>query len=282
MKGTFFSADFVQDSTGSARFLELNTDTVASDNFIQNNNMWDGLIQLISGSNLTGQTINEFHVVYKTALHEKLIENLSHSLHESSSHITTFATHSEDINIIYPTSVTDSDNKFVLRFAYDENAIVDSTYAKDNANAFLLFDENNDLSSCVPFYYTSSVSDAPVGFVNNIEPTINPYNIPDFVIKTKNTSESVRFNSAGQWPSGSGFSTASEFDSQRVDAYMAQITSSLDAGEWVAMNYMYNSASITDDHTSTLRTYHIVYGTSLDVVNLGGTRVYSMFSFALN
>lgn len=276
MKGTFFSADFVQDTTGSVRFIELNTDTVADATYISNNNIWGNLIQLISGSDLTGETINEFHVIYKPAIHSNLIQNLSQSLYESSSHITTFETHSEDIDVIYPTSIADSGSKFILRFAYDENAIVDSTYAKDSVNSFLLFKENNDVSSVVPFYYTSSFSDSEDGFNNNIEPKLNPYNIPDFAIKNRNLNESVHFVSVGQWPSGSGYSTSSEFDQQRVDAFLNQATSSY--GDSVIMNYFYDNQSITENHISTLRTYHVVYGTSLDVVNLGGTRTYASFS----
>ena len=66
----------------------------------------DGLFQLISGSTLTGETITEFHVVYKPSIQEELVENLSQSLNESSVHqITTYTEHREELETIYPTSV---------------------------------------------------------------------------------------------------------------------------------------------------------------------------------
>ena len=80
MKGTFISADFAQDSSGSLKFLEINTDTTLGGKLPEGDGFWNNLIQLISGSSLTGENITEFHVVYKKQIHSNLVSVLSSSL----------------------------------------------------------------------------------------------------------------------------------------------------------------------------------------------------------
>ena len=109
MKGTFFSADFITDSQGNNRLMEVNTDTACVSNAIQYLD-WNGFIGLLSGSSIT-----EVHAIYKD-FQEDIITSLSQSLVDNASFITTFYTTLEDSSTIYPSSITDSDNKFILRF----------------------------------------------------------------------------------------------------------------------------------------------------------------------
>jgi len=267
MKGTFISADFVEDSNGNVKFLELNTDTAGSKSFLSQSGIWDNLITLISGSDLTGLPIDEFHVVFKPAVHQDIIDNLSQSLAENSPHITSFVEHTEELETIYPVTLDDADNKFILRLAYDENAILDSLYCKDGTKSLLLFDENSDLDSCVPYYYSSSEV-----VVNSLEPTLNNGNLPDFSRKSSNTLESVKFFKAGPYLSGSTYVSSSEFDSQRVADFTSSLTPD---GTSYIMNYLQPSETSTDNAVSSIRTYQIVYGASLSTVNLGGVRQYA-------
>ena len=269
MKGTFISADFVEDSNGNLRFLELNTDTAANSDFTEAEGTWDSLIELISGSALTGTPITEVHVVYKPQAQQNMIDSLSQSLAENAPQITSFVTYTEELETIYPTSVDDADNKFILRFAYDENAILDSLYCRDGVNSLLLFNENNDLDSCVPYYTSGST------FVNSLLPNLNDNPFPDFALKTATTTSSVRFLKAGPYLSGSTYVSSSEFDSDRIDNFLSN-TYATD-GVYV-MNYLYPAETITDGVVSTIRTYHIIYGGSLSTINLGGVRTYAPFS----
>lgn len=268
MKGTFISADFVEDSNGNIKFLELNTDTAVTNDFTSQSGIWDNLINLISGSSLSGTNISEFHVIFKPAVHQSLVDNLSQSLAVSAPHITSFTEHTEEIETIYPVALDDADNKFILRMAYDENAILDSLYCKDGSNSLLLFNENNDLDSCIPYYYSSSQA-----VVNSIVPTLNNEDLPDFAMKSSNTLESVKFFKAGPHFDGTSYVSSSEFDSQRVSDFTSSI--SLDGSTAYIMNYLQPSETVTDGAVSSIRTYHIVYGASLDVVNLGGVRQYA-------
>lgn len=127
MRGTLISTDFIKDSSGNYKFLEMNTDAGIHDEFISNHLDLSSFINLLSGS--TPQ-IDTVEVVYKPLIADNFVEHLSSSLAVSASFITSFVKHEEDIDTIYPSSPTDGDNKFILRLAYDENAILDSTYAK--------------------------------------------------------------------------------------------------------------------------------------------------------
>lgn len=270
MKGTFLSADFVEDSSGNLRFLELNTDTAANSDFTDASGVWDNFISLISGSTLTGTPITEVHVIYKPAAQQNIVNSLSQSLFQNLPSVTSFVTYTEDLETIYPTSVDDADNKFILRLAYDENAILDSLYCKDGSQALLLFNDNDDLDSCVPYYFSGSVD-----YVNNILPNLNDNSFPDFVIKSNNPAESVRFIKAGPYLSGSTYVSSSEFDSDRISNF----TSSLNLGDnGYVMNYMFPTETTTDGAVSSIRTYHIVYGGALTTLNLGGVRTYAPFS----
>ena len=273
MKGTFLSADFIEDSNGNIKFLELNTDTSADGLIRLNSNPWVSLIELISGSSLTGQEITKFHVIHKPAVHQNVVDNLSQSLAESASHIVSFTEHLEELETIYPINVTDADDTFILRLAYDENAILDSTYCKDGTNSLLLFDENNDLDSAVPYYYSSSTQ-----IINSLNTTLNPDNYPDFVVKSNATNESVGFYKAGPVLSGSTYVSSSEFTGERISNFTSSFLESVQNENTIIMNYLYPSETDTDGAVSSIRTYHIVYGNSLDVINLGGGRVYAPFS----
>lgn len=269
MKGTFISADFVENSNGDLKFLELNTDTAATPSLLEQD-IWSGLFELISGSTLTGTPITEFHVVYKPAVHDNIIDNLSQSLAESASFITTFTLHSEELETIYPSNVQDADDRFILRLAYDENAILDSTYCKDGKESLLLFNENNDLDSCVPYYYSSSAVS-----VNSLVNTLNT-DTPDFVIKSNNTLESVQFYAAGPHLSGSTYVSSSEFTNQRIANFTSSIFENKgNADNSYLMNYIQPSETSTDGAVSSIRSYHIVYGASLNTLNLGVVRQYA-------
>ena len=128
MKGTLFSADFVKDSSGNLRLLELNTDTGFIAETIQSNRFdFTDFKNLLSTNNIT-----ELVVVYKIFQGE-FIDALESYINSDATFITTITKQIEDSDTIYPAAVVDSDDKFILRLAYDENALFDSTYCKERA-----------------------------------------------------------------------------------------------------------------------------------------------------
>ncbi len=169
MKGTLFSADFVKDSNGNLRLLELNTDTGFINQELINFDFSDFKQVLVDNN------ISELDIVYKPDIHQKFVNQLTSSL---SSDITTVNLHKENNNTIYPTQVEDSNDRFILRLAYDESALFDSEYCKNRLNVFNLFTDNSINDYCISYYHSSSLSEK-----NTLTKEINPNNIPDATIK---------------------------------------------------------------------------------------------------
>lgn len=183
MKGTFFSADFIRTDSG-IKFIELNTDTAAVFNMIDDGGMdYSGFISL-----LQSESIDTLEVIYKPIIQKEIVNHLSESIRDNASFITTWTEHEEDLNSIYPTSVTDASNKFILRLAYDENAIVDSVYAKHDVNSLALFNEYTASGDCVPFYVSSSDM-----HIDKLERRTNDGVYPDLVLKNQWSVHTVTF-----------------------------------------------------------------------------------------
>ena len=103
----------------------------------------------------TDNTISELHIIYKD--HQKeFVEFFSSSVDSDYSGTIGINLHIEEGNTIYPYTITDAAEKFILRLAYDEAAILDSTYAKNNLNLLDLFYDNNATASIATYYHSGS------------------------------------------------------------------------------------------------------------------------------
>lgn len=245
MKGTLFSADFVKDSSGDLRLLELNTDTSFVSASFSHLNFTD-LFNIISSNNIT-----EIDVVFKD-FHIDFVNHFSQSLNQAGLGITSFTQHLEEINTIYPTAVEDSASKFILRLAYDESALFDSIYAKNNIELYKLFVDNTDTSSIVEFAYSSSE------FYHDslTEDVINSENLPDIVVKNSLTSYTnpLYFYKIGHSESSS---------LERISLAKNELF----ASESFAQKYYTGNSG--DSNVKSIRSFNVVYGTNLDVVNIG-------------
>ena len=147
MKGTFYSADFIQKSEEIIKFLEINTDTgvmnTASLDLVPFNNL------------LLSESIENVHIIYKK-FQKGAANHISASLPNT---IVSCSMHKEHLDSIYPINITDSDDTFILRMAYDENALLDSYYCKTKLNVhdlMLTNDITGSTSSTPEIYYSSS------------------------------------------------------------------------------------------------------------------------------
>ena len=111
MQGTLFSSDFIVDANGNERLIEINTDTAFTDDFIDNYLNLTDFINVLSSNSIT-----EVVVIYKD-FHYNFVNKLEDTLNTQLPSVT-FTRQLEDINSIYPGSVTDAANKFILRLAY--------------------------------------------------------------------------------------------------------------------------------------------------------------------
>lgn len=242
MKGTLFSADFVKETNGNFRLLEINTDTgfvgaaLPQFDFVGFKNV------------LQTNSITEVHVVYK-AFQQNFVEYLETYINTEATFITTFNKTVEQHNTVYPTSPTDAADKFILRLAYDESALLDSEYAKGTLNLFKLFGENSDDSSVIEYYYNSSTFTH-----DNLPRVINGANEPDVVVKGISTTlhAPIEFYKLGQ---------SSKTDSERFTDAIAELGT---ADNVVQAFY----SAGTSTHSTSYRSFHIVYGTNLDILDL--------------
>ena len=243
MKGTLFSADFIEDSNGNIRLLELNTDTTITNNSLQHLDL-TGFTEVLSGSNIT-----EVVVIHKV-WHDDLVNSISQSLNESAPFITDFTTIKEEDNTIYPTSVEDSDSKFILRMAYDESAIFDSEDTKDKKSVLNLFNDA-ELPDYIAEYYISSSTD---GVVDSLPLEFNSTNMPDVVVKDLNltVNSPLQFYKIGK---------SSETPENRYSEFKQTISEDV-----LVLKYYENTS---DTKVKSIRSMNIIYGGNLDILNLG-------------
>ena len=250
MIGTLISTDFIKDSSGNYKFIEMNTDAGIPNEFISNHLDLSPFISLLSGS--TPQ-IDTVEVVYKPLVADNFVEHLSSSLSVSASFVTSFIKHEEDLDTVYPSAPTDGDNKFILRLAYDENAILDSTYAKHDIESLKLFNDNTS-SNAVDFYYSSSYGDGTIE-INTLNKTTNSSTLPDLVNKT---TKSQTLSSVGFIKLISGSN-----DTEKVDLFLSESANS------IVTNFHIHSDSITDGVVQSVKSFSIIHGASLSATHLG-------------
>lgn len=247
MKGTLFSADFVKDSNDNLRLLELNTDTAFTNGALTHVDFTE-FINVISDNN-----INEVHVIGKQ-MHENFIKHLSQSIHESGI-VDIFLKTIEESDTIYPTLIEDGPTKFILRCAYDESALFDSTYCSQKEQVFSLFHENNNTDSVAEFYVSSSNFN-----VDLLRKENNSEFIPDVAVKDlSNVHTDIEFYKI----QGSGSSE------QNFLNFIEEI-----GNDKLITNYYFND---NDVRQTSYRSFNIIYGSNLDVLNLTNVIVPAIF-----
>ena len=257
MKGTLFSADFVKDSSDNLRLLEFNTDTSIIGDELYNFDLTE-FINVLDTNNIT-----QLDIIYKPFIHSKIVEHIVNSVSGNTQSVITINLHDEDINTIYPTTILDSSDKFILRLAYDESALFDSTYCKGTVELLNLFASNNEESRVVSYLYSSSTES-----YNTLESVINPSNIPDVAVKDMIEN----FNPIDFYKIGSEVEGETNID--RWDAFIGSIP----IENKIIQQYHYGSSSLDENgHIVSVRSFHIVYGSNLDILTLHNYKISSIF-----
>jgi hypothetical protein len=246
MKGTLFSADFVKDSSGNLRLLELNTDTGIVENELSNFNLTE-FVNILQTNNLT-----QLDIIYKPVIHSQIVTHITNYISENCEFITTVNLHDENLNTIYPTTIEDWDDKFVLRIAYDESALFDSEYCKNRLNVYNLFTQNSITDYCVAYYHSSSL-----GEFDTLTRELNSPNIPDATIKDVDE----HFNPIDFFK----MSTVSDSVEENWNSFLNQ-----NSGEdKLIEQYHFHPSSVdANNHITSVRFIGVVYGPDLDFLEL--------------
>lgn len=247
MKGTFFSADFVRDVNDDLRLIEINTDTgiIESQASIFD---WTDFINVLNENDIT-----KVDVVYKYSVQYAIVEHLSASLSQNAPFVTEFNKILVPDDSVFPTSPEDADNKFILRMAYDELAILDSEYAKGTIGLLKLFVDGGDSGSVINFAHSSSL----YGEYNTLDTTLpNPSNVPDFLSKTVIEEHLAHsFYKVGN---------SEDAEADRVSAFYLE---NKHADSMILQQYHYSPTAVSEHNNkiTSIRTFQIVYGSTLDV-----------------
>jgi hypothetical protein len=246
MKGTLFSADFVKDSEGNLRLLELNTDTGIVQNELSNFNLID-FVNILQSNNII-----ELDIIYKPVIHSQIVTHISNYITENCEFISSINLHTETVNTIYPTLIQDGDTKFVLRIAYDESALFDSEYCKNRLNVYNLFAQNSMSDYCVAYYHSSSL-----GEFDTLTREQNPSNIPDATIKDIDE----HFNPIDFFK----INTSEGSVEENWNNFLTQNS----AEDKLIEQYHFHSSSVDDNnHITSVRVLGIVYGPNLDFIEI--------------
>lgn len=252
MKGTLFSADFIKDANNDLKLLEINTDT----GFISST--YDSIDLANFFTVLTDNNITEVHVIYKE-FQSVFVDFLFDSITSNVNTVTSLVKHFEEVSSIYPTTVEDSADRFILRLAYDESALFDSTYAKSNLELHKLFIDNSNTSTVPEMYYSSSTF---VYDTLSVDALTSPANLPDVTLKNISTN----FNTPlSFYKVGNSTDTA--------ENRIANIKTTLGSTDSVIQRY-YNT--VETDKVQSIRSYNIVYGSNLDTINIANYVVESI------
>lgn len=247
MKGTFFSADFVRDVNDDLRLIEINTDTgiIESQASIFD---WTDFINVLNENDIT-----KVDVVYKYSVQYAIVEHLSASLSQNAPFVTEFNKILVPDDSVFPTSPEDADNKFILRMAYDELAILDSEYAKGTIGLLKLFVDGGDSGSVINFAHSSSL----YGEYNTLDTTLpNPSNVPDFLSKTVIEEHLAH-----------SFYKIGNSENAAADRVSAFYLENKHADSMILQQYHYSPAAVSEHNNkiTSIRTFQIVYGSTLDV-----------------
>lgn len=256
MKGTFFSADFVTDSNGNPRLVEVNTDTGAVSSQM-NIFDWSDFINVLNNNSIT-----QVDVVYKVDAQQPIVDHLEATLAESASFITTFNKLVVPESSIFPSLPSENGNNFILRMAYDETAILDSEYAKGTLSLLKLFVDESDSGSVVNFYHSSSL----YGDYNTLDTDIfNGSNLPDVVTKTSiELHQAHKFRKIGR---------SDLTNSERYESFINEVG----ASDIIIEQYHIDQTQKDNNQVTSIRSFEIVYGSNLDLCNVAQYEINAVF-----
>ena len=257
MRGVLVGTDYIQDTDGSFKILEINTNVgfvfsdcreyineVAFDNFLIENEITK--ITYFLNKELPGQygDLDENNNVNYGTLHtfqNFLFDKCADkgiSLH---------------VEVISPNAITvpyieDSPNELILRQVYDSTALVDSTYAKDNFE-FLKLMHDTESTSIPKTYFINET----LGF-DTIGTNIRDNGVhPNFIIK-----ERFPTTNYGIYPKVFKIDTIEELETLKTN--LPENT--------LLQEYIVNTNNLVLGKQVTYRTIDVLYGDTLNILNL--------------
>jgi hypothetical protein len=259
MKGTIIGTDLLE-KDGSVKILEINTNTT-----IYNEGAYlldyDVFFNVLTENNIT-----ELHFIWTegdafTPLNELFV--FEDKLKEKCVELgITYTAHKVPQNSVTIPYIEDAEHKFILRQSFDTTAIVDELYCADKFN---FFDLMKDTEFIPKTYFTnpelSMDTIDTIDYTNGDEPNIlKKYRFPTYDGQVLPTLYSIL-----------------------DETELVNIKTETDTESNILLQeFVYDENNIVDGRYNIIRSIDIIYGSNLDVINMGGYKQSTMIplSFA--
>jgi hypothetical protein len=247
MKSILISSDFVYDSTGNLRLLEINTNSGIGVPQFEHFDFTDlksflidnGFTKLVFVyNNNLNWFVDYFREQFETDTYVNSIELQFVKVFDTFYGI--------------PADVVDNTTTFIIRSVYDSTAIVDSEFCANEINLYDLFINNNDTGSMPNLKFKREDNTE----FDNLDRTTNAQsNIPDYFLKKAVFSPYVN-------------NKLVKLDSENtIDNFLNNNPNTLDT--YIVENYHFNSdESVYNNKIQALRVYQLWYGSNLDAIDL--------------
>lgn len=247
MKGTIIGSDLLE-FNNSVKLLEINTNTTIF------NSAADLLDYTLFFEMLVNNNINELHFIYNER--EAYITDTDSTLFSFEEKLKTKCIENNITYFLYRVPqnavtvpyVEDGDNKFILRQAYDTTALVDETYCADKFEFFNLMKD----SEYIPKTYINN-GDLSFDTFDTIRNYTNGR--PNFVKKDRYPNYNINL-----FPAMSKLNT---------DTELTELKASVDNTQYLIQEFIYDDSNIVNNRWNVIRSIDILYGTDLDVINMG-------------
>lgn len=246
MKGTIIGSDLLQKGD-SVQIIEINTNTTIFNSGAElldydpffsvliQNNISELHFIYTAGSSYLPTNANSF--VFEDKLKEKCQEN----------NIDYFPYVVPENSVTVP-YIEDSPNKFILRQAFDTTALVDETYCADKFEFLNLMSGSTYTPNT--FFSDLALGMDSLGAINTSAP-----NQPNYVVKSKHPSYDSTL-----YPELYELTTQTELDELKQNLI----------SDHLIQEFIYDTQNIVDGRWSVIRSIDIIYGSELDVINMGG------------
>lgn len=245
MKGIILGTDLLE-YNNDVKILEINTNTT-----IYNNGAdlleYDALFEMLVANN-----ISEFHFIYtERDSHSPSYETyrFKHKLEEKcSENSMSFNEYIVPFNSVTVPYIEDTPSKFILRQSYDTTALIDESYCADKFGFFELMSGSQYIPKT---YFTSS--EVSMDTLNDV--TFQTDGTPNIIVKAKAPNYD-----ANLYPSIYSLESQTQLDSLK----------SSNSSEYLIQEFIYSNDNLVDNKYSIIRSIDIIYGSNLDVINMGG------------
>lgn len=245
MKATIIGSDLLQ-TGGSVKFLEINTNTTI---YNEGADLLDytSLFDVLTTNNIT-----EFHFIwtesdsYKPLTEKFRFKNILEQ--KCAENNITFTDYMVPVNSVTVPYIEDTPSKFILRQAFDTTALVDETYCADKFE----FDALMSGTTYVPKTYFQSET-LNLNTLDNVDygTTTNP----NVLIKARFPAYDVV-----KYPELYTVSNVNELNDLKASL----------PNDYLIQEFIFSQDNIIDGRCTVIRSIDIIYGSNLDVINLGG------------